>query len=234
MTAIRIQAFTPMCRTIALALTVGAFAENTLCGHFDWPLDADHNNEISADEIKAAPTALLKLDKNHDGKLIEDEVTPEMGERDGQGDRQRRRRGPGIMRMMKAHSALDADGNGVIDEAEIKNAVAALQKLDENHDGKLTEDEVGLKYMGPQNTGTAYSSAIAIDFGGQRQYIQLLAMTVAGVSAADGKLLWRYDKPANSMRLNISTPIYDDGQVFAASADGAAVGLARLTPYATR
>jgi hypothetical protein len=112
------------------------------------------------------------------------------------------------MRMMKALSALDADESGTIEEAEIKNAVAALQKLDVNHDGKLTEEEVGMKYMGPQNTGAAYSSAIAIDFGGQRQYIQLLAMTVAGVSAADGKLLWRYDKPANGMRINISTPIF--------------------------
>src|SRR2546428_5275223 len=156
-----------------------------------------------------------------------------MGERDGQGDRQRRRRGPGIMRMMKALSALDADESGTIDEAEIKNAVAALQKLDVNHDGKLTEDEVGMKFMGPQNTGAAYSSAIAIDFGGQHQYVQLLAMTVAGVSAADGKLLWRYDKPANSMRLNISTPIYHDGHVFAASAYGAARGLARLVKKET-
>src|SRR5438046_955092 len=91
------------------------------------------------------------------------------------------------------------------------------------------EDEVGMKYMGPQNTGAAYSSAIAVDFGGQRQYIQLLAMTVAGVSAADGKLLWRYDKPANGMRINISTPIYHDGHVFATSAYGAGGGLARLS-----
>src|SRR5437667_11890591 len=37
MTAIRIQAFTPMCRTIALALAVGTFAENILYGQFDWP-----------------------------------------------------------------------------------------------------------------------------------------------------------------------------------------------------
>jgi hypothetical protein len=29
----------------------------------------------------------------------------------------------------------------------------------------------------------------------------------------DGKLLWRYDKPANWMRINISTPIYHDGHV---------------------
>jgi len=189
-------------------------------------LDKDHNKEISADEIAAAPTVLLTLDKNKDGKLSEDEVTPQRG--DGQGNRPRSRRGPGIMRMMKALSALDADENNVIDEAEIKNSAVALRKLDENHDGKLTDDEVGMKFMGPQNTGAAYSSAIPIDFGGQRQYVQLLAMTVAGVSAADGKLLWRYDKPANGMRINISTPIYHDGQVFASSAYGAGGGLARL------
>ncbi len=195
-------------------------------------LDADHNKEISADEIAAAPIALLKLDKNHDGKLSEDEVSPQTGERGGQAEGQRRRRGPGIMRMMKVLSALDADENGVIDEAEIKNAAVALQKLDANQDGKLTEDEVGPKFTGPQDTGAAYSSAIAIDFGGQRQYVQFLATTVAGVAAADGKLLWRYDKPANGMRLNISTPIYHDGHVFAASAYGAGGGLARLNKNA--
>src|SRR5436190_17760738 len=37
MTAIRIQAFTPLYRTIALAFTVAAFAQNALCGQFDWP-----------------------------------------------------------------------------------------------------------------------------------------------------------------------------------------------------
>jgi outer membrane protein assembly factor BamB len=131
--------------------------------------------------------------------------------------------------MMKSHSALDADSNGALEATEIENAVAALQRIDANRDGKLTEDEVGMKHFGPQDTGAAYSSAIAIDFGGQRQYVQLLATTVAGVAAADGKLLWRYDKPANTMRLNISTPIYHDGHVFAASAYGAGGGLARQT-----
>jgi outer membrane protein assembly factor BamB len=193
-------------------------------------LDKDHNKEISSGELAAAPVALLQLDKNKDGKLAEDEVSPQRG--DGQGNRPRSRRGPGIMRMMKALSALDADENGIIDEGEIKNATAALLKLDVNHDGKLTEEEVGMKFMGPQNTGAAYSSPLAIDFGGQRQYVQLLAMTVAGISATDGKLLWRYDKPANGMRINISTPIYQDGQVFAASAYGAGGGLARLTKNA--
>src|SRR5947199_9341877 len=37
MTEIRVQAFTPMYRTIELAFTVAAFAQNALCGQFDWP-----------------------------------------------------------------------------------------------------------------------------------------------------------------------------------------------------
>src|SRR5437879_9548697 len=185
-------------------------------------LDKDHNKEISAEELAAAPAVLLELDKNKDGKLSEDEVSPQRG--DSQGNRPGPRRGPGIMRMLRALSALDTNEDGLSDEAETKKAVAGHKKLDVNHDGKLTEDEVGMKYMGPQNTGAAYSSAIAIDFGGQRQYIQLLAMTVAGVSAADEKLLWRYDTPANSMHINISTSLYHEGYDFAASACGARCG----------
>ncbi len=196
-------------------------------------LDKDQNKTLSADEIDAAPTALLKLDKNSDGKLSEDEVSPTRpGGAPGAGSGGRRR-GPGIMRMMKTNSALDADENNVIDEAEIKNATVALRKLDSNRDGKLTDEEAGMKSMSPQNTSTAYSSAIAIDFGGQHQYVQFLATTVAGFSAADGKLLWQHDKPANSMRINVSTPIYQDGYIFAASAYGAGGGLARLSKKPT-
>jgi len=39
-------------------------------------------------------------------------------------------------------AALDANNDGVIDESEIANAVAALKKLDKNGDGKLTMDEI--------------------------------------------------------------------------------------------
>lgn len=38
--------------------------------------------------------------------------------------------------------ALDANHDGVIDADEIANASAALKKLDENGDGKLTQDEL--------------------------------------------------------------------------------------------
>jgi outer membrane protein assembly factor BamB len=72
----------------------------------------------------------------------------------------------------------------------------------------------------------AYSSAIAADLGGQRQYIQFLAGGVVGVAAKTGKFLWRYDAPASRGGINCSTPIYRDGFVFAASAYQNGGGLA--------
>lgn len=77
--------------------------------------------------------------------------------------------------------------------------------------------------------GAAYASAIAIDFDGQRQYVQFTARALIGVAAADGKFLWRYDRPANRMGINCSTPVYQDGLVFAASAYGAGGGLVKLS-----
>jgi outer membrane protein assembly factor BamB len=82
-------------------------------------------------------------------------------------------------------------------------------------------------------SGAAYASAIAVDFEGQREYVQLTATALIGVAASDGKFLWRYDKPANRNRINCSTPIYRDGKVFAASAYGAGGGLVKLSKDAT-
>lgn len=79
------------------------------------------------------------------------------------------------------------------------------------------------------NSGAAYSSPLAIEFSGQRQYVQLTARALIGVAAADGKFLWRYDRPANRMGINCSTPLYHDGHVFAASAYGAGGGLVKLS-----
>lgn len=77
--------------------------------------------------------------------------------------------------------------------------------------------------------GTSYASPIAIDFEGQRQYVQLTARTLTGVAASDGKFLWRYDKPANRMGINCATALYHDGMVFASSAYGAGGGLVKLS-----
>jgi outer membrane protein assembly factor BamB len=40
-------------------------------------------------------------------------------------------------------------------------------------------------------SGAAYASAIAIDFQGQRQYVQFTAKGLVGVAASDGKFLWQ-------------------------------------------
>jgi outer membrane protein assembly factor BamB len=78
-------------------------------------------------------------------------------------------------------------------------------------------------------SGAAYASAIAIDFDGRRQYVQLTAKALIGVAASDGEFLWQYDRPANRMAINCSTPVYHDGKVFAASAYGAGGGLVKLS-----
>jgi outer membrane protein assembly factor BamB len=81
----------------------------------------------------------------------------------------------------------------------------------------------------PGGPGAAYASAIAVDFGGQRQYVQFTRSGLVAVAAADGKFLWRYDRPANRMGINCATPVSHDGQVFAASAYGAGGGLVKLS-----
>lgn len=79
------------------------------------------------------------------------------------------------------------------------------------------------------DSGASYASAIAIDLGGQRQYVQFTAKTLVGIAASDGAFLWRYDRPANRMSINCSTPLHHDGMVFAASAYGAGGGLVKLS-----
>ncbi|MEY4386707.1 MAG: hypothetical protein RLY20_1990 [Verrucomicrobiota bacterium] len=54
-------------------------------------LDANHDGVISADEIANASKALLKLDKNGDGKLTPEELRPPRPEGRGEG----RGEGPG-------------------------------------------------------------------------------------------------------------------------------------------
>jgi outer membrane protein assembly factor BamB len=85
--------------------------------------------------------------------------------------------------------------------------------------------------FGP-GSGAAYSSPIAIDFGGKRQYVQLTAKALIGVDASDGALLWEYPKPANRMGINCTTPLYHDGIVFASSAYGAGGGAVKLSTNA--
>lgn len=86
----------------------------------------------------------------------------------------------------------------------------------------------GFGGFGGPRSGAAYSSVIAIEFDGQRQYVQLTATALIGVAAKDGQPLWKYDRPANRMGINCSTPLYQDGLIFAASAYGNGGGAVKL------
>jgi hypothetical protein len=70
---------------------------------------------------------------------------PEQRDRDGRPPREGRG-GPGgrpdFIMMLPIMMALDANKDGEISKAEMENASAALQKLDKDKNGKLTEDEL--------------------------------------------------------------------------------------------
>ena len=80
----------------------------------------------------------------------------------------------------------------------------------------------------PEGDKAAFASAIIVEAGGIRQYVQLLQKGLAGVDAKSGKLLWRYAKPISRFGANIPSPLASDGYVYvsAAGTGGGAVKLA--------
>ena len=83
----------------------------------------------------------------------------------------------------------------------------------------------------PEYSVAGYSSVVAAEIGGVKQYIQFISGGVIGVTAKDGKLLWHYEKPANSTA-NITTPIVRDDLVFAVSSYGTGGGQAKIVKTA--
>ena len=75
----------------------------------------------------------------------------------------------------------------------------------------------------------AYSSVVAAEVGGVRQYVQMTGESVAGVAADDGRLLWRCRR--NSPTAPVPTPIVDGDQVYVTSGYGAGCVLLRLTAH---
>jgi outer membrane protein assembly factor BamB len=64
-----------------------------------------------------------------------------------------------------------------------------------------------------------YSSIIAPQVHGAKQYIQITMQNVVGISPKDGKLLWKTDFPGRTAV--IPTPIYRDSQVYVTAGYGA-------------
>jgi outer membrane protein assembly factor BamB len=111
------------------------------------------------------------------------------------------------------------DGDTLVCTPGGKTSLAKLNKKD---------GSVIWKAQVPGNDQAAYSSPIAGEIGGVKQYIQFMSRGVVSVAANDGTFLWRYDRPANGTA-NCSTPITRDDLVFAASGYGNGGGLARVS-----
>jgi hypothetical protein len=75
--------------------------------------------------------------------------------------------------------------------------------------------------------GAQYASPIMAEIAGVRQYIQLTYKNIVGVSAGDGKVLWR--APFKGDTAVIPTPIYSDGFVYACAGYGVGCVLVKIS-----
>ncbi len=111
------------------------------------------------------------------------------------------------------------DGDHVICTPGGKQAtIAALDK----HTGKTV-----WRSMIQGQPQAAYSSAIAIEVNGVRQYVNFVHTALVGVSARDGKPLWGERRSANGTA-NCSSPLFADNTVFSASGYGTGGALVKL------
>jgi outer membrane protein assembly factor BamB len=110
------------------------------------------------------------------------------------------------------------DGQTVVVSPGGETALVAL-------DAKTGQERWRTRIAAPEDA--AYSSAIAVQTGAARQYVQFLQKGLVGVDARTGALLWRYDEPANGSAANMATPIAKDDVIFATT-NQAGGGFVRL------
>ena len=102
------------------------------------------------------------------------------------------------------------DGNRVIvTPGGPKAAMVALDKLT----GKEIWRAPTPSFGSAGRDGAGYSSIVISNGGGVKQYVQLMGRGLIGVRAADGVVLWHYNRVANNIA-NITTPIVKDNFVF--------------------
>ena len=69
----------------------------------------------------------------------------------------------------------------------------------------------------PEGDDAAYASAMIVEAGGVKQYVEFLGKGLVGVEAKTGKPLWRYNKTAQGSPANIPTPLVQDQFVYSAA-----------------
>ncbi|MEP7364781.1 MAG: PQQ-binding-like beta-propeller repeat protein [Acidobacteriota bacterium] len=88
--------------------------------------------------------------------------------------------------------------------------------------------EVIWKSVVPGGDKAAYSSVIAHESAGRKQYIQFVDKGVIGVDAKSGKFLWRYTQTSGGPA-NIATPVARGNYVYSTNARRFGGGLVQLT-----
>ena len=79
----------------------------------------------------------------------------------------------------------------------------------------------------PGGDRAAYSSAIAVNAAGRKQYVQFLDKGLVGVDAKTGKFLWRYTQTSGGPA-NIASPIAKGSYVYSTNARRFGAGLVQL------
>ena len=89
------------------------------------------------------------------------------------------------------------------------------------------DKSTGRELWKTQSDEAGYSSAVAVDIGGVRQYLLFTGEAAVGVLATNGELLWRYT-PVSNTTANVATPVVRDNRVFFSSSYGTGCALLRL------
>lgn len=94
-------------------------------------------------------------------------------------------------------------------------SIVALDKSTGDELWKTQSDEAG------------YSSGVAVEIDGVRQYVFFTGEAAVGVLATNGELLWRY-QPVSNTTANVATPVVRDNLAFFSSSYGTGCALLRL------
>ena len=80
----------------------------------------------------------------------------------------------------------------------------------------------------PTAPKAAYSSAVPVEVGGVRQYVNFTHNGTIGIRASDGAVMWG-ERSGSNGTANCSAPLFHDGHVFVSSDYGTGGALFRLT-----